>query len=354
MTCDECSCQIPSASVSSRDRQCQYGRKVKPAQQLKNATISRQRTYLPYAEPMGIICVCRSLPSLHPTTCALSSSKRLRSLPPGNYNQQQNSLELLQDLRQEILETQRDIPIPIIVILLEHIRHSLQRNARLHKQVEAKLALAALVVRLEQQLDKAVRQPVAERNQRVGEFVALDVTGAVRVEAVEQRAPRRQERPQPTEFIEADRARAVAVEHADHHAHRVRVEGRPVAVHERRAEFSFRELAGAWIFCVEGQSSNSYTPPRRRVSPSRINSRERTVLVHCSEQRQERGVLVRARRGRARRGSRHRRRPVVLDWGTWPAYGGRRHGAAVLVAALAVAGVTAVARGVRKRLRVRR
>lgn len=53
------------------------------------------------------------------------------------------SLHLLQDLAQEILKAQRNVSITVIVILLEHIRHPLQTDASLHKQVKAHNALAS-------------------------------------------------------------------------------------------------------------------------------------------------------------------------------------------------------------------
>ena len=155
-------------------------------------------------------------------------------------------LQLAQDFRQEVLKAQRDISIAIIVVLLEHIRHALQADASLHKQVEAHDAVAALVVRAEQKLDEARAEPVAERHQRVVELVKADVARLVHVEAVEQRPPRGQKGPEPAELLEPDRAAAVAVEHADHHPDGVRVEGGPVAVDECRGEFSFGELAGTW------------------------------------------------------------------------------------------------------------
>lgn len=155
-------------------------------------------------------------------------------------------LQLAQNLRQEVLKAQRDVPIAIIIVLLEHIRHALQADAGLHKQVEAHDAVAALVVRAEEQLDEARAEPVAERHQRVVELVQADVARLVHVEAVKQRPPRGQEGPEPAELLEPDGAAAVAVEHADHHAHGVRVEGGPVTVDERGREFSFGELAGTW------------------------------------------------------------------------------------------------------------
>lgn len=145
-------------------------------------------------------------------------------------------LELPQDLRQEVLKAQRDVAVAVVVVLLEDVRHPLEADAGLDEEVEAEDALVALVVGLEQQLDEALREAVAEGDEGVVELVELDVARAVGVEAVKQGPPRGQEGPEPAELVEADGPRPVAVEHPDHHAHRVRVKGRPVAVDQRRAE----------------------------------------------------------------------------------------------------------------------
>ena len=142
-------------------------------------------------------------------------------------------LQLLQDLGQEVLETEGDVAVTIIVVLLKDVGHALEADAGLHEEVKAHDALAALVVGRKEQLDEAVAEAVAEGDEGVAELVEADVAALVRVEAVEQRPPRGQKRPQPAELGEADRPAAVAVEHSDHHAHRVRVKGRPVAVDER-------------------------------------------------------------------------------------------------------------------------
>lgn len=189
------------------------------------------------------------IPKAHPDSRGDSMQAQRPRSAPTPLPSRSISLELLQDLRQKVLEAEGNVPIPIVVVLLEDVRHALQRDAGLDEQVEAQLALVALVVGLEQQLDEAVRQTIAEGDEGVGELVALDVARVVRVEAVEQGAPAGEERPQPAELVEADGARAVAVEHPYHHAHRVRVEGRPVAVDKRRAELPLGELSRACAFC---------------------------------------------------------------------------------------------------------
>lgn len=156
-----------------------------------------------------------------------------------------SSLELPQDLGQEVLEAEGDVAVAVVVVLLEDVGHALEADAGLDEEVEAEDALVALVVGLEEQLDEALREAVAEGDEGVVELVEGDVAALVGVEAVEQGAPRGQEGPQPAELVEADRAAAVAVEHPDHHAHRVRVEGGPVPVDEGGRELALRQLAGA-------------------------------------------------------------------------------------------------------------
>lgn len=68
-------------------------------------------------------------------------------------------------------QTQRDIPIPVIIILLEHIRHPLQRDTRLHEKIETYGVSPLPVVRAVQQLHKLWRQAVSKRDEGVGEFV---------------------------------------------------------------------------------------------------------------------------------------------------------------------------------------
>lgn len=190
-----------------------------------------------------------------------------------------SSLELLQDLGQEVLEAEGDVAIAVVVVLLEDVRHALEGDAGLDEEVEAQLALVALVVGLEEQLDEAVREAVAEGDEGVGELVALDVAGAVRVEAVEEGAPAGEERPEAAELLEANGAGPVAIEHPDHHAYGVGVEGRPVAVDERRAEFPLGELAGACWFVPLHVSI-------RHGGAEGGGGDERTVLIDSPEQRQ--------------------------------------------------------------------
>lgn len=63
-------------------------------------------------------------------------------------------LELLKDLCQEVLETQSDVAIAVVIVFLEDVGHALERDAALNKQVEAHDSFISLVVRVEDQLDK--------------------------------------------------------------------------------------------------------------------------------------------------------------------------------------------------------
>ena len=52
------------------------------------------------------------------------------------------------------LQAQCDISVPILVVLLEHVRHPLETDARLHEQVKAHGILASTVVGTVQQCDE--------------------------------------------------------------------------------------------------------------------------------------------------------------------------------------------------------
>lgn len=164
-----------------------------------------------------------------------------------------SSLELLENLGQKVLEAEGDVPVAVVVVLLEHVRHALEGDAGLDEEVEAHNALVALVVGMEEQLDKLGAEAVAEGDEGVVELGEGDVAAAVGVEAVKQGAPRGQEGPEAAELLEADGAAAVGVEHADHHADRVRVEGGPVAVDEGGGELALREMASSYFFYTSSQ-----------------------------------------------------------------------------------------------------
>jgi hypothetical protein len=152
------------------------------------------------------------------------------------------------------LQAQSDIPIPIVIIPLEHIRHPLQANASLHKQIKTQPVLPGtliaprpriLRISIEQQLNKLRAQPVSKRHQRIRELEMRNTPAPVLVKAIEQPPPSRQESPKPAELVEIDSPAAVCIEHADHHFDGVRVESRVIAIDKGAAEFGFGELAAA-------------------------------------------------------------------------------------------------------------
>jgi low affinity Fe/Cu permease len=93
------------------------------------------------------------------------------------------------------LQTQRNIAIPILVVLLENIRHALQTNARLDEQIETQRIPAAAVVCLIQQRDEALRETVAECDESFVELGERYAAAMIGVEAVEKVAPRGEEAP---------------------------------------------------------------------------------------------------------------------------------------------------------------
>lgn len=96
-------------------------------------------------------------------------------------------------------QAQSDVPVPIVVVPLENIRHALQTDAGLHEQVETESlfpsssiiasASSVLRVRVEQQLYELRTQPVSKRHERVRELLQGDVPASVRVEAIEEPSP---------------------------------------------------------------------------------------------------------------------------------------------------------------------
>lgn len=141
-----------------------------------------------------------------------------------------------------------------MVVLLEHVRHPLQTDASLHKEVETESLLPARAIapparrpgiRAKKQLHKLRTQPVAKGDQSITKLGQIDRGTAILVEAIEEVAPRGQEAPQTAELVKVDRVTAVSVEEPDHHAHGVRVKRRVVAIDESAAQGGFAELAGA-------------------------------------------------------------------------------------------------------------
>ena len=125
--------------------------------------------------------------------------------------------------RQERLEAQRDVPVAVRVVALEHVRHALELDAALHEQVEAHAVLFASAgattraaagatgsyrvvgaghaprVEAIHHAHELGRERVAKGLQRGAVLVERDGAAAVRVEAVEEGAPGAQEAPEPRE-----------------------------------------------------------------------------------------------------------------------------------------------------------
>jgi hypothetical protein len=96
----------------------------------------------------------------------------------------------------EDLQAQRNIPIAILIILLKHIRHPLQTNTRLHKQIKTQRIAPIAVVRAIQERDELLGEAVPEGEEGFVEFGKGDAAALVGVEAVEEVAPGGEEAPQ--------------------------------------------------------------------------------------------------------------------------------------------------------------
>jgi hypothetical protein len=94
------------------------------------------------------------------------------------------------------LQTQRNISIPILIILLEDICHPFQTNTGLHEQIETNGILAPSIIRPIQKRDKLRREPVSEGNERLVEFSVGYASRSVCVESVEEAAPCREKAPE--------------------------------------------------------------------------------------------------------------------------------------------------------------
>lgn len=186
---------------------------------------------------------------------------------------------------QKLLKAQRNIPISVIVIFFEHIRHSLQYYTALHKQIEAHTVLAAFVVRLIQQMDKSGGEAVAKGNERFRVLVEGYVAALVLIEAIEEGTPGSEETPEaatnmsalPTkttkrdanvpEFFKIYTPVFIRIKHPYHHLDRMRIKTRKVPIDERLPQLSFRQLARPhYIDCLEKRK-------KRRVSAAAAGGR---------------------------------------------------------------------------------
>ncbi|KFZ08968.1 hypothetical protein V502_09018, partial [Pseudogymnoascus sp. VKM F-4520 (FW-2644)] len=191
--------------------------------------------------------------------CGIRTTHPHHTLPSPPSPPPPTTLPLPQHLLQKLLKAQRHKPIPIIIIPLKRIRHPLQRNTRLHKQIEAQTPLPPLIKRPKQKPHKPLTKPIPKRHQRGAELVKTDVARAIGVEAVEEGAPGGEEGPEAAELAELDGAAAGGVEHADHEGDGVGVEGGPVAVYEGGGELGLGEVAAACCLLA-------FLPPSSRAS----------------------------------------------------------------------------------------
>ena len=102
---------------------------------------------------------------------------------------------LPQNLRQKLLKAQGNIAIPILIILLKHIRHPFQDDAALHKEIKTHLAFARFIIRRVQHLHKSRGEAVAKGYEGVGVLVEGDGPAGVFIKAVEEGAPGGEEGP---------------------------------------------------------------------------------------------------------------------------------------------------------------
>jgi hypothetical protein len=175
------------------------------------------------------------------------------------------------------LQAKSYVPISIIVVLLKHIRHPLQADARLHKQIEAHGLFIPPVIRLEQELHKLWRQSVPECDKRLAELGVGDIAGAIDVKLIKKVAPRSEKPPQSAIFvsnslisshstsqkytkskeaergengkqrtvpklIKVNRATPIRIKHANHHAHGMWIELAPVAIDQGILQLGLTEL----------------------------------------------------------------------------------------------------------------
>ena len=87
------------------------------------------------------------------------------------------------------------IPISILVILLKNVRHPLQADARLHKQIETHGIFVPPVIRSEEELYKLRRQSVSECDERFAELAIGYIARAIGIKLIKEVAPRGEKPP---------------------------------------------------------------------------------------------------------------------------------------------------------------
>lgn len=91
---------------------------------------------------------------------------------------------------QKLFKTDGDIPIPVFIVALENIGHSLQTDTRLHKEVEAHARIrpgtsATPALALEgtvEHPDKGATESISKCDQRFLKLIQTDATAPIFVE----------------------------------------------------------------------------------------------------------------------------------------------------------------------------
>ena len=96
------------------------------------------------------------------------------------------------DLRtcQELFEAQGYVTIPVVVVFFKDIRHSLENNTALHKEIEAHAVSPTLIVRAEEEGDEGGGEAVAKSYKSFSIFGMGDISALVFVKAVKEGPPR--------------------------------------------------------------------------------------------------------------------------------------------------------------------
>jgi hypothetical protein len=86
-------------------------------------------------------------------------------------------------------QAKSNIAISIFVVLLKHVRHSLQADTSLHKQIEAHCFFVSPVIRSEQDLYKLRRQSVTECDEGLAELAIGNIAGVIDIKLIKEVAP---------------------------------------------------------------------------------------------------------------------------------------------------------------------
>lgn len=155
----------------------------------------------------------------------------------------------------------------------------IQNDAALDEVVEQNRATTEAIELAQQQTDQIVRQPVAERRQGGLQLRLVDVARVVGVERAEAVLPIGHVLPQGAKVLEADGAAVLLVEHADHQAHRFRIEGGPGAVGEGDLQLVGGDEAA--VVLVDAAKRRRH-PIWRRISQQHHRKHEIGRRVWCA------------------------------------------------------------------------